>query len=141
LIGLPSQNSRPRPRSGDRPAGGQGRNTGIQEGINLAWKVALVMQGLAGDVLLDNHDAERRPIEKEVITRTDKIFRIVAAHGGVLAFFRDHLVPLVGDTGPVRRFITDFVSELGIDYRSRPLTLADRLDARPAPDITLPTRW
>jgi 3-(3-hydroxy-phenyl)propionate hydroxylase len=52
---------------------------------------------------------------------------MMGAHGGLLAFLRDHLVPLFGETQPVQRFITEFVSELGIDYRSSSLTLADRL--------------
>jgi putative polyketide hydroxylase len=43
------------------PAGGCGANTGIQDGHNLAWKLAAVLQGEAGAGLLDSYDAERRP--------------------------------------------------------------------------------
>jgi 2-polyprenyl-6-methoxyphenol hydroxylase-like FAD-dependent oxidoreductase len=44
------------------PTGGLGMNTGIQDAHNLAWKLALVFDGLAGDALLDTYETERRPI-------------------------------------------------------------------------------
>ena len=44
------------------PAGGFGMNTGIQDAHNLAWKLAAVHQGLAGEELLESYCAERRPV-------------------------------------------------------------------------------
>jgi 2-polyprenyl-6-methoxyphenol hydroxylase-like FAD-dependent oxidoreductase len=44
------------------PTGGFGGNTGVADAHNLAWKLALVTQGLAGRGLLESYDAERRPI-------------------------------------------------------------------------------
>jgi putative polyketide hydroxylase len=44
------------------PTGGQGMNTGIADVHNLAWKLALVLQGNAPPALLDSYDIERRPI-------------------------------------------------------------------------------
>lgn len=44
------------------PASGLGLNTGIQDVHNLAWKLALVTRGQAGDALLDSYEQERRPI-------------------------------------------------------------------------------
>ncbi|MGH8516944.1 MAG: FAD-dependent monooxygenase [Panacagrimonas sp.] len=44
------------------PASGLGLNTGIQDAHNLAWKLALVSRGKAGDALLDTYEQERRPI-------------------------------------------------------------------------------
>ena len=41
------------------PAGGFGLNTGVQDAHNLAWKLALVMRGLAGDELLDTYEVRR----------------------------------------------------------------------------------
>jgi hypothetical protein len=52
------------------PTGGQGMNTGIQDAYNLAWKLALVLQGAAPDALLDSYEAERRPVGAEVVART-----------------------------------------------------------------------
>jgi 2-polyprenyl-6-methoxyphenol hydroxylase-like FAD-dependent oxidoreductase len=44
------------------PLGAFGMNTGIADAHNLAWKLALVLRGLAGPGLLDSYDAERRPV-------------------------------------------------------------------------------
>ena len=52
------------------PTGGQGMNTGIQDAYNLAWKLALVIQCMAPDRLLDSYEAERRPVGADVVART-----------------------------------------------------------------------
>ncbi len=44
------------------PATGLGLNSGIQDAHNLAWKLALVLKGQAGDSLLDSYESERRPV-------------------------------------------------------------------------------
>ncbi|MFM2437309.1 MAG: FAD-binding monooxygenase [Actinomycetota bacterium] len=46
------------------PATGLGLNSGIQDVHNLAWKLAMVLQGFAGDGLLDTYETERRPIAR-----------------------------------------------------------------------------
>jgi putative polyketide hydroxylase len=45
-----------------QPAGGLGASTGIQDAHNLAWKIAAVLRGDAGERLLDTYEAERRPV-------------------------------------------------------------------------------
>lgn len=50
------------------PTGGFGLNTGVQDAQNLAWKLAVVLRGDAGESLLDTYDAERRPVG-EAVTR------------------------------------------------------------------------
>ncbi|MFE9841743.1 FAD-dependent monooxygenase [Streptomyces goshikiensis] len=52
------------------PTGAQGMNTGIQDAYNLAWKLALAIQGGARPELLASYDAERRPVGVEVVGRT-----------------------------------------------------------------------
>ncbi|MGY1604286.1 FAD-dependent monooxygenase [Geodermatophilus sp. SYSU D00815] len=49
------------------PTGGFGGNTGVADAHNLAWKLALVSQGVAGPGLLETYDAERRPIADMVV--------------------------------------------------------------------------
>jgi 2-polyprenyl-6-methoxyphenol hydroxylase-like FAD-dependent oxidoreductase len=46
------------------PNGGYGGNTGIHDGHNLAWKLALVLKGIAADSLLDTYETERKPVAK-----------------------------------------------------------------------------
>jgi 2-polyprenyl-6-methoxyphenol hydroxylase-like FAD-dependent oxidoreductase len=52
------------------PASGQGLNTGIQEGFNLAWKLGAVLNGYAPESLLDTYGEERLPIARGVIENT-----------------------------------------------------------------------
>jgi hypothetical protein len=52
------------------PTGGQGMNTGIQDAYNLGWKLALALQGVGVDGLLDTYHAERHPVGEEVVGRT-----------------------------------------------------------------------
>ena len=54
------------------PSNGLGSNTSIQDAYNLAWKLALVVQGRADPALLDSYDAERAPIGRQIVTRANK---------------------------------------------------------------------
>lgn len=47
------------------PTGGLGLNSAIHDGYNLAWKLALVLEGRAGDALLDSYEAERKPVDQD----------------------------------------------------------------------------
>ncbi|MES5823213.1 FAD-dependent monooxygenase [Streptomyces sp. RG80] len=51
------------------PTGAFGSNTGIQDAHNLAWKLAAVLGGWAGEELLDTYDAERRPVAEATSAR------------------------------------------------------------------------
>ena len=55
------------------PAGGQGMNTGMQDAFNLAWKLAAVIDGQAGDGLLDSYQAERYPVAQSMIKFTERL--------------------------------------------------------------------
>ena len=49
------------------PDGGQGLNLGVQDAVNLGWKLALVVQGAAPESLLDTYHAERHPVAARVL--------------------------------------------------------------------------
>jgi 2-polyprenyl-6-methoxyphenol hydroxylase-like FAD-dependent oxidoreductase len=51
------------------PVGGQGMNTGIQDALNLAWKLALVLRGAAKPELLDSYNAERHANARRLLGR------------------------------------------------------------------------
>ena len=52
------------------PAGGQGLNTGVQDAVNLGWKLAQVIHGTSPASLLDTYHAERHPIGARVLRNT-----------------------------------------------------------------------
>lgn len=52
------------------PAGGQGLNTGVQDAVNLGWKLAQVVRQTSPDSLLDTYHAERHPVAARVLSNT-----------------------------------------------------------------------
>ncbi|KOG32634.1 FAD-dependent monooxygenase [Streptomyces resistomycificus] len=52
------------------PAGGQGLNMGVQDAVNLGWKLASVVRGQAPESLLDSYHAERHPVAERVLHNT-----------------------------------------------------------------------
>ena len=52
------------------PVGGQGLNVGVQDAVNLGWKLAHVVKGTAPESLLDTYEAERQPVAARVLQRT-----------------------------------------------------------------------
>jgi 2-polyprenyl-6-methoxyphenol hydroxylase-like FAD-dependent oxidoreductase len=103
------------------PAMGQGMNTGIQDAINLGWKLAGVLRGRALPVLLDSYGAEREPVAREVITLTGRVTEIATLRQPIAREIRDRLMPLLGNLEPVRHRILSEVSELSVNYRSSPI--------------------
>lgn len=72
------------------PSNGLGSNTSIQDGFNLAWKLAMVIKGAATPKLLDTYTTERAPVAKQIVTRANKsiaefgpIFEALGMDGGV----------------------------------------------------------
>jgi 2,4-dichlorophenol 6-monooxygenase len=67
------------------PSGGLGMNTGIQDAHNLAWKLAAVVQGRAGEALLDSYETERRPVaatnSDQSVRNAMRMFEVDAALG------------------------------------------------------------
>src|SRR5262249_27620295 len=68
------------------PVGGQGMNTGIGDAVNLAWKLAAVLIGGAGDDLLDTYELERIAFARRLVATTDRIFTLVTKQGMIARF-------------------------------------------------------
>jgi 3-(3-hydroxy-phenyl)propionate hydroxylase len=52
------------------PAGGQGLNAGVQDAVNLGWKLAQVVKGISPECLLNTYQAERRPVAARILRNT-----------------------------------------------------------------------
>jgi 2,4-dichlorophenol 6-monooxygenase len=68
------------------PANGLGSNTSVQDAFNLAWKLALVTKGKAGEKLLDSYTAERQPVGRRVVDRALKSVQDMAPVSQALGF-------------------------------------------------------
>lgn len=108
------------------PAGGQGMNTGIQDGYNLAWKLALVLKGNADGKLLETYNEERLENARNLTRSTDRMFQFLAGSEWFLAFLRTNVIPSIAkyllglDT--VKNFIFPLISQIGINYRHSSLS-------------------
>lgn len=115
------------------PAGGFGANTGIHDAHNLAWKLAAVLHGWAGDGLLDSYDAERRPLGSAMAEQA--MLRNRIRHGRAAP----------EDEG---RLVDDIIVTLGYRYSSRAILGADgaeplrpRLELLGEPGTRAPHVW
>jgi 2-polyprenyl-6-methoxyphenol hydroxylase-like FAD-dependent oxidoreductase len=105
------------------PAGAQGMNTGIQDAVNLGWKLALVVRGLAPARLLDSYDAERRPVGATVVRYTDRAFTVATSTAAPARLAR-RMVPRLASLALrlpwARAYGFRTVGELDITYRRSP---------------------
>ena len=75
------------------PVGGQGMNTGIGDAVNLAWKLAAVLQGRADASLLDSYEPERIAFARRLVATTDRAFTGVTSDGALARRVRLNVVP------------------------------------------------
>jgi len=103
------------------PAGGQGLNLGVGDAINLAWKLAQVVNGEAPAWLLDTYETERRPIAQVVLKRTDLGFKLETGTNAIATWMRAHVatrvVGVVSRLAPIRKMFFHMFSQLWINYR------------------------
>lgn len=98
------------------PAGGQGMNTGIQDAINLGWKLAALLQGRATQGLLDSYDRERRPVAAGILRNTDRAMRQLRLNGGFAHLARRLVLPVLVSMPGLRHRFAMGVSQLAVDY-------------------------
>jgi len=107
------------------PAGGQGLNAGVGDAVNLAWKLAAVLRGGAGEALLDTYDRERRAAARQIAATTDAGFVFQAQRGPLMALARigaAKLAPAMMGLKPFRRWAFLALSQLGVQYRGEGLS-------------------
>jgi 2-polyprenyl-6-methoxyphenol hydroxylase-like FAD-dependent oxidoreductase len=109
------------------PAGAQGMNTGIQDGYNLAWKLATVLRGKADARLLDTYNEERVVVAGRLLETTDRMFDLLMGDSRVMGFLRTEIFPYVANfvlgLDSVNKFVFPLISQIGISYRNRSLSL------------------
>ena len=104
------------------PAGGQGMNTGIQDAVNLAWKLALVSRGIcAADPLLNSYSPERSSVGDQVLKAAARFTNVAILQGEFKQSLRNHLASLLLGFAPIRKLAVNAAEELLISYPASPL--------------------
>ena len=116
------------------PDGGQGLNTGVQDAVNLGWKLAQVVKGTSPESLLDTYHTERHPVAARVLRNTMASVALRRPDDRTKAL-RDTMGELLGMDEPRRRFAA-MMSGLDIHYD---LGEGHPLLGRRMPDLDLVT--
>jgi 2-polyprenyl-6-methoxyphenol hydroxylase-like FAD-dependent oxidoreductase len=116
------------------PVGGQGLNTGVQDAVNLGWKLAEVVNRTSPDSLLDTYHAERHPVAARVLRNTMAQVALMRVDDRIEAL-RDTVSELLSMDEPRKRFAA-MMSGLGIHYD---LGEGHPLLGRRMPDLDLVT--
>jgi 2-polyprenyl-6-methoxyphenol hydroxylase-like FAD-dependent oxidoreductase len=116
------------------PIGGQGLSTGVQDAVNLGWKLAQVVKGTSPDVLLDSYHAERHPVGARVLKTTMAQVALHREDDRTLAA-RDIVGDLLQMEEP-RKHIAGMMSGLDIRYE---LGQGHPLLGRRMPDLEVVT--
>jgi 3-(3-hydroxy-phenyl)propionate hydroxylase len=116
------------------PAGGQGLNTGVQDAVNLGWKLAQVVNGTSPENLLNTYHAERHPVAARVLRNTMAQTALNRGDERTLAL-RDTMSELLKMDEPRKRYAA-MISGLDIHYD---LGSGHPLLGRRMPDLDLVT--
>ncbi|VAZ96016.1 Anhydrotetracycline monooxygenase [Mycobacterium pseudokansasii] len=99
------------------PVGGQGLNTGVQDAVNLGWKLGQVINQISPETLLDSYHAERHPVAARVLRNSMAQIALLRRPDDRTKALRDTVSELVGMDEPRKRFAA-MMSGLGIHTRS-----------------------
>jgi 2-polyprenyl-6-methoxyphenol hydroxylase-like FAD-dependent oxidoreductase len=102
------------------PAGGVGLNLGLQDALNLGWKLAAVAQGRAGEELLDTYGAERKPWGEDVAEHTLAQTALITATTPTGQALRALLSGLVGTLPDLSRILARRLAALDVHYAASP---------------------
>ncbi|MFB9238259.1 FAD-dependent monooxygenase, partial [Plantactinospora siamensis] len=113
------------------PTGGQGLNLGVQDAVNLGWKLAAQVAGWAPAALLDSYQDERRPVAADVLDNTRAQLELMSPEPGPRAVRR--LLTELMDLAEVNRHLTEKITGIGIRYDlgAGPALLGRRLPDMP----------
>jgi 2-polyprenyl-6-methoxyphenol hydroxylase-like FAD-dependent oxidoreductase len=108
------------------PAGGQGMNTGMQDAINLAWKLAMVTKGAAAPGLLDSYSPERSAVGDMVLRNATRLTDMATLSNPAAQAVRNLAMRFAMGLHTVRDRMASEMSETGIAYGASPLSAGGR---------------
>jgi 2-polyprenyl-6-methoxyphenol hydroxylase-like FAD-dependent oxidoreductase len=103
------------------PAGGQGMNAGIQDMINLSWKLAMVLNGQARPELLDTYESDRLPVIRQLVRMTERATRGFNSSNPLVHAAITRLAPIVLARSRVQDKAAPRLGQLAAGYRRSPI--------------------
>ena len=103
------------------PAGGQGMNAGIQDMINLSWKLAMVLDGQAREELLDTYQSDRLPMISQLVQMTERVTRAFNSTNPLVHAAIARLAPIVLARSQVQDKAVPRLGQLAAGYRDCPI--------------------
>ncbi|MER5768690.1 FAD-dependent monooxygenase [Streptomyces sp. NPDC001985] len=100
-------------------AGGQGLNTGVQDGYDLGWKLAAAVRG-ADPALLDSYEAERRPPSVRAVRGGDRQTRLWLLRNPLARLLRDTAVRALSAGGLLESRVLPLLAQLDLDHSGSP---------------------
>jgi 2-polyprenyl-6-methoxyphenol hydroxylase-like FAD-dependent oxidoreductase len=98
------------------PVGGQGLNTGVQDAVNLAWKLAAVRAGTAAPALLDTYEAERRPVAAALLAFAGQLTDVATMSRPDSIALRNEVLGAVGGLPAFTRWFGERLAQLSLAY-------------------------
>src|SRR5258707_5308800 len=106
------------------PAGAQGMNTGMQDMINLSWKLAMVMRGQAKPELLETYSEDRVPVIQNVLKRTEALTHTIGSESTLFRSVFNYVAPWLVSMDNIQQNSTEYMSQLALNYRESPLSVS-----------------
>jgi 2-polyprenyl-6-methoxyphenol hydroxylase-like FAD-dependent oxidoreductase len=100
------------------PAGGQGMNTGIQDAVNLGWKLALHSRGIGSETLIDSYSEERAAVGRKVVSTTTRLTDVVTSRNPFVQAIRNTAIQLGSGIPMVQKMITQALAMIVVNYRN-----------------------
>ncbi len=99
------------------PAGGQGMNTGIQDAVNLGWKIAMHARGIGSETLIDSYSEERVAVGQKVVATTTRLTDVVTSRNPFVQVIRNTAIHIGSGIPMVQKMITQALSMVVVNYR------------------------
>ncbi|MEO8747307.1 MAG: FAD-dependent monooxygenase [Rhodanobacter sp.] len=116
------------------PAGGQGMNTGMQDAINLAWKLAMVVNNAASSTLLDSYSTERSRVGTMVLRNATRLTDAASLTHPAAQAARNLVLRTLLGFHAFRSYMSDMLSEIEIAYAGSPLSVGPHAGDRLPPE-------
>ena len=127
------------------PEGGQGMNAGVQDAVNLAWKLSAVVKGASTEELLTSYQEERLPVVRGIVKGTERAQQAIMLRHPVSIALRDIFAAVLGRLETFQKWLGRNFTATAFHYRHSSIvhnsfSFAHRLTGKFSPSGTPASR-